>query len=176
MIKTTFNFHKLLIFSALAALLIVIFSNCSVSLRSASIEPTIKTFHIELLENKSSFVEPTLALNLTEALKDYIRNNSRLDYNPNNPDIIFSGDISTYRISSEAPQAGATTGFNKLTIGLRIDYEDVNDENKNWKKTFSRFENFSAEADFASVSDGLNTTISEYLAQDVFNEAFAKNW
>ena len=168
------NFRYYPVFGAFCYILI--FSKCTVSLRSASIDPNIKTFHVELLENKAALIEPTLALDLTEAIKDYIRNNSRLDWNPNAPDIIFSGDITTYRITSEAPQAGATTGFNQLRIGMSIEYEDAEDENKNWKKTFSRFENFSADADFASVSEGLNSTIAEYLAQDVFNEAFAKNW
>lgn len=174
--KFTNNLSNLLISSVLATLSIGTFSGCSISLRSASIDPNTKTFYVEPFENKATLVEPTLAIDLTEALKDFIRNNSRLDFSATDPDIIFRGDISNYRISSQAPQAGATTGFNQLTIGLRLEYEDTKDDNKNWKKTFSRFENFSADADFSTVSEGLNETIAEFLVQDVFNEAFAKNW
>jgi len=162
-------------FSVLLSL--VLFSwKCSFSLSGISIDPNIDTFNVETFENTAILVEPTLALDLTEALKDRIRNSSRLDWNKDKPDIIFTGTITGYRISSEAPQAGATTAFNQLTVNLRVEYEEVNNEDKSWKKTFSRFVQFPSNQDFNSVKDELIEEVSEYIVQDVFNEAFAKNW
>ena len=120
--------------------------------------------------------EPTLAINLTEALKDRIRNSSRLQWSNKEPDIIFTGVITNLRVSSEAPQAGATSAINQLTINVRIEYEDISNEDNNWKRTFSRFANFPGNQDFNSVKDELIEEISEFLIQDIFNEAFAKNW
>ena len=162
-------------FTVLVSLIFVSW-RCSISLSGISIDPNIDTFNVETFQNTSDLIEPTLALDLTEALKDRIRNSSRLDWNKKKPDIIFSGTITGYRISSEAPQAGATSAFNQLTINLRIEYEEVNNEDKSWKKTFSRFAQFPANQDFNSVKDPLIEEITEYLIQDIFNEAFAKNW
>ena len=54
---------------------------CSISLSGISIDPNIDTFNVETFENNADLVEPTLALDLTEALKERIRNSSRLDWN-----------------------------------------------------------------------------------------------
>jgi len=166
---------KIFKFSVLLSMVLVSW-RCSFSLSGISIDPNIGTFNVETFENTADLVEPTLAFDLTEALKDRIRNSSRLSLNKDNPDIIFTGTITGYRITSEAPQAGATTAFNQLTINLRVDYEEVNNEDKNWRRTFSRFIQFPSNQDFNSVSDALIEEVNEYLVQDVFNEAFAKNW
>ena len=150
--------------------------SCSVSLSGISIAPDVKTFHVELFENNADLVEPTLAITLTEALKDRIRNSSRLDWDKKKPDLIFYGTISTFTISSEAPQAGATTGFNQLRIGVNIEFEDTKNDKNSWKKRFSRFANFGANQDFSAVKDQLIEEINEFIVQDIFNEAFAKNW
>lgn len=162
-------------FSVLLSLVLVSWK-CSLSLSGISIDPSIDTFNVETFENTADLLEPTLALDLTEALKERIRNSSRLDWNKSKPDIIFTGTITGYRISSEAQQRGATTAFNQLTINLRVEYEDLNDDNKNWKKTFSRFVQFPSDQVFNNVKEELIQEVSEYLVQDVFNEAFAKNW
>ncbi len=157
-------------------LLAITFNSCSISLSGISIDPSIDTFNVETFENTADLLEPTLALDLTEALKDRIRNSSRLDWNKSKPDIIFTGTITGFRITSEAPQAGATTAFNQLTINLRVEYEEVNNDDKSWKKTFSRFVQFPSDQDFNSVKVELLEEVTEYIVQDVFNEAFAKNW
>ncbi len=160
----------------LAIFIMTTLSNCSISLSGISIDPNIKTFNVERFENIADLLEPTLAIDLTEALKDRIRNSSRLEWSNKDPDIIFTGTITGFRITSEAPQAGATSAINQLTINLRIEYEEVNNDDKAWKKTFSRFANFPGNSAFNTVKDPLIEEISEYLVQDIFNEAFAKNW
>lgn len=146
------------------------------SLSGISIDPSAKYFFVELFDNKAEIVEPTLATEYTELLKDKIRNASRLILNENNPDISFTGSITRFQITAEAPQPGATTAFNRLTISLNISFENARNEKDNWSKTFTRFANFAATDDFNSVKQSLFDEIGALLMEDIFNEAFAKNW
>ncbi len=139
-----------------------------------SIDPNISTFYVNRFELRAPNAPPNLANTVQQALNQKIRQESRLDENQVNPDIEFSAVINTYRVSSEAPQAGELTAFNRLTIALQVEYTDnlSQDEKKNWKQNFSRFADFDATQNLLDVQDELIEVINEQLMEDIFNKAF----
>jgi hypothetical protein len=154
---------------------IILLQSCY-SLSGISIDPNIETFDAPLFENRASLVEPTLALAMTEQLKDKIRNSSRLRWTDTDPDLIFNGVITAYNITSVAPVEGATSAFNRLTITLKINFENTKDEKQNWEKPFTRFVDFESSQDFSDVKEALILEATTDIMEDVFNESFAKNW
>lgn len=109
----------------------------------------------------------------SESLRAKIRNESRLIYNEQNPDIEFSGSIVRFGLTPEAPQAGNTVALNKLEISVAIDYVNHKDETKNWKsKQFTFFRTFESDKDFISIQDSLIDEIFKQLMENIFNEAF----
>jgi hypothetical protein len=62
-----------------------------------------------------------------------------------------------------------------LTIRIDIEYKNppIKDGSKDWRQTFSRFANFSAEQDLATVETQLITEIYDQIMDDVFNKAFS---
>ena len=146
------------------------------SLSGIAIDPNITTFDAPLFENRSPLVEPTLALTMTEQLKDKIRNSSRLQWTEDDADLIFNGTIVRYDISSVAPVEGATSALNRLTITLKIEFENTQNEKNNWEKSFTRFVDFESTQDFSDVKDALILEATTDIMEDVFNESFAKNW
>ncbi len=139
-----------------------------------SIDPNISTFYVGRFELRAPNAPPNLSNTIEQALNQKIREESRLAENQVNPDIEFKAVINTYRVSSEAPQSGELTAFNRLTISLQIEYTDntSQDEKRNWKQNFSRFADFDANQNLLDVQDDLIEAINELLMEDIFNKAF----
>ena len=169
-----------ILFVALIGLLPVM-DGCtySLSLTGASIPPTMKTVRVDLIENDAPLVVPTLSQNFTEALKDRIRNTTRLSIVRGEADGVFTGNITDYNISPVSIQAtnnnvAPIAGASRLTITVRIKY--VYDANKklSFEDTFTKSEDFTG-----AISDHeatLIANITKQLTEDIFNKAFASDW
>lgn len=156
----------------LLVLLSLLLSSGCYSFKGISIDPNINTFYVTLFDNFTSEAPPTLAQDFTEALRDKIRNESRLNLKDTDPDIDFTGKISSFRVTSEAPEPGQTTSFNRLTIVVAVEYVNNRDEDNKWKRNFSFFDNFEANQNLLDIQDQLITTINNQLVEDIFNFAF----
>ncbi len=145
------------------------------SFQGISIPPDVNTFYIELFENQAPGAVPTLPRDFTERLKDKIRTESRLKYNDEDPDVEFTGAITEFRVSAEAPKADEQIGFNKLTIGVQVSFVNNKDEKANWKQQFSFEDFFGANDNLLDVQESLIENINKELVDRVFNRAFT-NW
>lgn len=150
----------------------IMFASCY-SLKSASIPPELNTFFVDQFDLRARNALPTIPLLFTEALRNKILNESRLTLVEINPDISFSGEISSYRVTSVAPEAGQTAAFNRLEIGVRIVFENAQNPKANWQKNFSFFEDFDRNANFVSIQEELVNSINDQLVENIFNETFA---
>jgi len=142
------------------------------SLKSASIPAELNTFFVDNFELSARNALPTIPILFSEALRNKILNESRLTQVEINPDITLSGEISGYRISSVAPEAGQTSAFNRLEISVSVNYENAKNKDQSWTKRFSFFEDYPRETNIANVQDELITNINNQLVEDIFNAAF----
>lgn len=145
------------------------------SLQGISIPPDVNTYYIELFENQAPSAIPTLPRDFTERLKDKIRTESRLKYDDEAPDVEFTGAITDFRVTAEAPKAGEQIGFNKLTIAVQVNFVNNKDEKANWKQQFSFEDFFGANENLLDVQESLIENISKELTDRIFNRAFT-NW
>ncbi len=165
--------YRLLICSGF--LLSLLFSSCY-SFKGTSIPVEVNTFYVATYDVAATDnVPPGIEVTFTEKLKDKIRLESRLKYNDTEPDIEFSGTIVSYVVTSEAPQAGETTAFNKLRIAVSIDYINNEIEEDKWKRTFSFETDFPSDQNLIDIQDDLIEIINNQIAEDIFNAAF-NNW
>lgn len=155
--------------SALAA---VIFLQSCYSFKGIAIPPDVNSYVVENFQNSAPQAPGDINQRFSEALRSKIRNESRLVYNEQNPDIEFSGSITGFRLNPEAPQAGNTVALNKLEITVTVNFVNKKDESKSWKKPFSFFRTFESDKDFISIQDQLITEIFKQLMENIFNEAF----
>ena len=159
-------------------IIVLVFSTClsgCYGFKGISIPPDISTFQVEDFENSAPNAPAAIDQTFSEALKSKIRNESRLRLVSNNPDIIFKGSVNRYRITSESPQEGNTVAFNKLTIGVQVEYTSTKNEDDNWKQSFSFYIDFDSNADFQSQQDAFIEEIFKQITEDVFNKSFT-NW
>lgn len=158
----------------LAALIVFSASGCY-SFKGISIDYSqVKTYFVEQFDITALNAEPTIAIRLTEDLKEKIRTESRLTLEEIDPDISFEGTVTRYTVTSEAPQPGEVTSINRLTIEVAVQYINNVNEEKSWerKRPFSFFFDFGTSQALADVEEEAISTISQQMMEDIFNAAF----
>ena len=138
----------------------------------------LKTIRVDFFENNAALVVNNLSTQFTEALKDRIRNTTKLSVVTGDADATMSGAITNYTIApvsinavanNVAPIAGAT----QLTITVEVKYVNTLNKKASFDETFSKYQNFTG--DITNQQQTLITTINTQLTEDIFNRAFA-NW
>ena len=159
------------------AISIVLLSGCY-SFKGISIPPEANTFYVNDFKLRANNAPAQIDQLWSEALREKVRNESRLTYSEQSPDIEFEGAIISYRVEGTAPQEGNTVALNKLTIGISVTYSNnAGDGGKDdeWTQNFSFFKDFDATLDLNSVEEAFIDEIFEQLTENVFNKAFT-NW
>ena len=152
---------------------VLLFSGCY-SFKGISIDPEVKTFFVQNFESIATNAPPTLALDFTEKLKDKIRSESRLILNGENPDVEFTGRVTSFVVVPVAPKPGEIVALNQLKITVSVKYINNLNEKKTWttERSKSHFAEFSNTEDLLTVQDELIRQITVQILDDIFNEAF----
>jgi len=161
--------HLVLILSLL------IFSNLSCyTFKDISIKPDVKTFSVEdfsISANAPGSIDQTF----TEELKRKILAETRLFVDDNDPNIIFSGTITSYSVISTATDSQNTASLNKLEIRVKVKYSNLLHEEEDWESSFSDYSTFERDVNLSDVQDDLIEEIFEQIIDSIINKAFS-NW
>ncbi|MBK7041907.1 MAG: LptE family protein [Bacteroidetes bacterium] len=155
---------------------LVLFANaCRMySFTGAAIEG--KTINVHFIENKARNIVPSLSATFTEKLRQRILSQTSLSQiNSENTDYDVAGEITDYNISVASITGAETSSKNRLTITVNIQFINRKNEKNNFTQSFSRFADFNADQNIQTVENALIATISDQLADDIFNKAFV-NW
>lgn len=148
---------------------------------TGSLHACLKHFQMDVLENSAANAPINYSVDLTEAIKSGVQNNTRLLLAGNNtkPQVSITGKITSYIISPIAIQEGDNAGQNRLTVSasFEIFFDCPNDNYSHEMKTVStRFADFNPNSqDFASVESQLLEEINAQIVQDVINQILS-NW
>ena len=162
--------------------LVWILQGCTykLSLNGASIPPDLKTLRVDFFENTAQLVVNNLSQQFTEALKDRIRNTTRISIVTSaEPDAVMSGTITDYNIAPVSIQATANNNVapladqTRLTITVNVKYVYDKDKKLSFEQQFSKYKDF--KGDIGSQEQALIADINKQLIEDIFNRAFA-NW
>jgi hypothetical protein len=145
------------------------------SFTGASISPEVKTVSVAYFQNLAPLVNPTLSNTLSEELRNRFVSQTRLNVISAYGDLSFSGEIRDYRVQPVAIQGNEVAAQNRLTISVRVKFENSLDPTQNYDKTFSHYEDFSSSQQISQVEQELVGIIVEKLVEDIFNNAVA-NW
>ncbi len=148
------------------------------SFKGISIAPTINSFYIEQFQNSAFNAPPDIGVQFSEELKGLVLSSTRLQYDDVNPNIEFKGAVRTFNVSSVAPQQtddGFGSSLNRLSISVEVEFLNYDNEDENWKQSFSFFQDYESTDDLTDVQDELIEIIFDQINQDIFNKAFT-NW
>jgi len=164
----------LMITLAMAA--VSLLSGCGIySFTGASISPDVKTISVKYFPNNAPLVQPTLSNTFTEALRDKFTNQTNLKLVKSGGDLSIEGEITGYSIEPVAIQSNQQAASQRLKITISVRFTNKMDEKQNFETSFSRYEDYDASSSLSQVESGLIETITDALAQDVFNKAVV-NW
>jgi len=141
----------------------------------ASISPDVKTVSIDHFQNLAPLVNPTLSNTLSEELRNKFVSQTRLNLVPAYGDLSFTGEIRNYRVHPVAIQGNEVAAQNRLSISVRVKFENAKDPTQNYDKTFTHYEDFDSNIQLPQVEQQLVMLIVEKLVEDIFNNAVA-NW
>jgi hypothetical protein len=165
-----------------ARLLFLIFAlsatSCSVnySFTGASIPPEVKTIQINYFENNAPLINPTLSQEITDKLRDRFQSQTNLIIVTEGGDMVIKGQITGYSTSPTAIQSDDRAAFNRLTIALKVTFENKYDKAQSFdNQTFSRYEDYPSTLPLTEVSDSYVPLIVETLVEDIFNKTVV-NW
>lgn len=158
-------------------MLILISQACGTySFSGASIPAEMKTISIQFFENNAQLVVPYLSQQFTEALKERVRNQSRLSIVRSDGDANFEGRITDYTIRPVAIQGNERAGLNRLTVTVNVKYTNNLNPELNFEQSFQAFQEFSlTQEPLQNQEPKLITLINRQLTELIFNKAFA-NW
>ena len=146
----------------------------SYNFTGGSIPPNIKTISIQSFFNQSGNGPPSISLQLTEKMKSFYQNNTKLLVIKENGDWKLEGMITKYYVQPIAPQANQTAGQTRLTITINASFTDELN-NREFKKDFSFYADFAQTQSLSQVETELVNTILDQLVLMVFSET-TSNW
>ena len=161
----------------LSLLLAAALTACKVSysFTGASISPQVKTISIQYFQNRASLVQPGLSQNLTDALIDKCKAQTKLSFINGIGDVNFEGEITDYNTRPLTVAADQLAAMNRFTISIKVKFTNSIDPDLSYEKNFSRYEDYDSNLDLSQVEKTLVDKIIVLLVEDVFNEAFV-NW
>jgi len=153
----------------------VLITGCTVSFsfKGSSVPEDVKTASVQYFDNRAPLINPALSQTFTEAMKDRITSESRLIINNNQGDVDFSGEITGYDLRPMAIQADAMSSETRLTVTVKVRYQNFKNPQTNWESTFSAYEDFPSERNITDIEEQLVKNIVEQLTENIFNKAFS---
>ena len=146
------------------------------SLSGSSILPAWQTVRIPTFPNFAAYQNPNLSQEFTNQLQDIFTQRTKLTLtNEEDVDLIIEGEITGYQQSSVAIQANEIAGKNRLTVSIRVRYQNNQDESKSFDKTYSAFEDFDGTLTLQQAESGLIDSIIEQIVNLIFND-IAMDW
>ena len=152
------------------------FSTCKYGFKdTAPIPVEVKTFRVNYLENKATYINTQLSPQLTEQLKAKVINTTRLKQT-NNDDAHYdiSGFVSQYYTSTVSISGNNSSG-NRLTVGFHLVFRNTLDDTKSFEADLMRTFDFDARLSLQDAERTLNETIVKNLVDEIFNKIFS-NW
>ncbi|MBL7864411.1 MAG: LptE family protein [Cyclobacteriaceae bacterium] len=143
---------------------------------------TAKTISIEPIFNNTDLAPANIGATFTNKLKDYFQQNSSLRVTESNGELHIDGTVSEYRINAMAPvstgnsQDPNTAALSRLTISVKLTFEDTLEPKNNFKdRTFSFYRDFDNTLNFPTIQEDLERRIFDQILIDIFNATVA-NW
>jgi len=155
---------------------VLMLESCGVySFSGANISPEIKTISVSYINNKSGNGPAAASDILTNMLKDKMNVNTGLTMVNANGDVQFSGDITKYDYSIQAPSGTTSSDLRRITVSVTITfYNSIDEEDGFENQTFTRYADYPVDEDLTSVEETIITEIGTQLVDDIFNKAFVK--
>lgn len=159
----------------MAACLVLSACKVTYSFSGTSIQAEVKTVTIAEFEYKALRVNPSLANDMSEQLRNQFRRMTRLEQVDMDGDLEISGTITGYEVRATAVTANETAAQNRLTVSISVNFMNrLFPEDSFENKNFSAYADFDATQSLDAVESSLCSEIMDKLIDDIFNATVAQ--
>ena len=143
-----------------------------------------ETMKINDFINTAALVKPNLAQQFSIAIQRRFQQRTQLRGTTGQPDILVEGEITNYTISpttissattSEATGPVLQAAQNKLTITVKVHYENAKDPDASFDRTYSDEVVFSSDLEISQIESTQVELVNERIINKIFNDIVA-NW
>ncbi len=161
---------------ALTAFMALCIAGCGIySFSGTSIRPDVHTITIEPVMNNAMKVNPSLANNLSEALKDKFKKLTSLEQVEMDGDLLLVVTVESYDVKAQGIAKDETPAQNRLTVTCKATFENVKHPEESFeKKSFAAYQDYDADLTLDEVEESLCDQIIETLVEDIFNASVAQ--
>ena len=156
-------------------LLINLFISCGAyNFTGGSLDDRYQTIKIDRFPNYSAYQNPNYSQEFTNDLQ--LRFDQRTNMSLTNNDdanIIIEGEILDYFVSPVSVVSGDRAALNRLTIKVKVIYQNTIEDEKSFTRTFSDFEDFPANQTLQQVESSLVPEINQRLIDQIFTAVVA---
>lgn len=152
------------------------------SFTGSSLSPETKTIEIKDFPNNAPLMNASLSQEFSIAIQNRFLQRTTLKGSKENPDILIEGEITDYSItpttissSVNAPGGNIQAAQNKLTIVVKVHYENKIEPDKSFDRTYSDEAVFSSDLDINTIETSQVKVVNERIINKIFNDIVA-NW
>jgi hypothetical protein len=176
LMNKVFNFIRIILLGA-------VLNSCGAySFTGAALPPSITSISVRNFYNDAGSGPSDMVQVFSESLRDYYLKNTNLGVVQEEGDLQLEGSIIGYQLTPVAPTASNDVntpdraGLQRLTITVRVDYVNTQDETQSFSKNFSHFADYNPDlTDLISEEPRLINEIFEVIVFDIFSNTVA-NW
>ena len=152
------------------------YATCKYSFKDVSpIQADVKNFRVQPLNNRASYINPQLAPNLSEKLRQKIINTTRLrQTNSDDAHYDISGYISQYTVTT-INISGNDPSTNRLNVTFHLIFKNSLDKTKDFEADVTRNEDFPATQSLSEAENTISDRLVKNLSEEIFNKIFS-NW
>ena len=170
-------------FKTCMILLVSCFLTSCYSFTGSSLREDMKTVKINTFPNNAANNLPSLSQDFTVALQNRFLQRTTLKGAVENPDLLIEGEISDYNITPTSVGAATTTTTgntiqalqNKLTITIKVHYENSKDPTLSFDRTYSDEAVFNSDLDLNTIETAQVKIVNERIINKIYNDIVA-NW
>lgn len=163
-------------------LLLLLLTSCY-TFTGSSLSPEMKTVKINTFPNNAANNLPSLSQDFTVALQNRFLQRTTLKGAVEKPDLLIEGEISDYSITPTSIGTATTTNQgntiqalqNKLTITIKVHYENSVDPTLSFDRTYSDEAVFNSDLDLNTIETAQVKIVNERIINKIYNDIVA-NW
>ncbi|MBR5704130.1 MAG: LptE family protein [Bacteroidales bacterium] len=145
------------------------------SFSGTSIDPDVHTISLPTFEYKAMRVNPSLANELSEALRTRFRRMTSLEQVELDGDLEITGEIVGYDVQASAVTAQEVAAQNRLTVMVKVDFNNVKHPEESFSgKSFSAYADYDSSNSLDAVESTLCSEIIDKIIEDIFNATVAQ--
>lgn len=132
--------------------------------------PGVETIQIDQFVNLAPLVNPNVANDLSEQVRNTFLRQSNLKLVSREGDVVVTGQIVRYEVTPRNITAGEVAALNEFRITVKVKYENTLFPDLGWTQEFTQFETFAQDQDFTAAENALLPTLIERVSLDIFNK------